>query len=58
MVLILPMSFCVQQELKQPKDLRQNKSVLIILPTQGKTHIVQVCTIYFYIPNPNHKTYR
>ena len=41
MVLILPMSFCVQQELKQPKDLRQNKSTLIILPTQGKTHIVQ-----------------
>ena len=25
LVLILPMSFCVQQELRQAKDLRQNK---------------------------------
>ena len=40
-VLILPMSFCVQQELRQPKDLRQNKSIPIILPTQGKEHVVQ-----------------
>ena len=26
---------------RQPKDLRRNKSILIILPTQGKKHILQ-----------------
>ena len=25
---------------RQPKDLRRNKSILIILPTQGKKHIL------------------
>ena len=33
---------------RQPKDLRRNKSILIILPTQGKKHIeggVRVCGI-------------
>ena len=36
LALILPMSFCVQQELRQAKDLRQNKWILIILPIQEK----------------------
>ena len=27
---------------RQPKDLRLNKSILIILPTKGKKHILQV----------------
>ena len=26
---------------RQPKDLRRNKSILVILPTQGKKHILQ-----------------
>ena len=26
---------------RQPKDLRRDKSILIILPTQGKKHILQ-----------------
>ena len=26
---------------RQPKDLRRNKSILLILPTQGKKHILQ-----------------
>ena len=26
---------------RRPKDLRPNKSILIILPTQGKKHILQ-----------------
>ena len=26
---------------RQPKDLRQNKSILINLPTRGKKHILQ-----------------
>ena len=26
---------------RQPKDLRRDKSILINLPTQGKTHILQ-----------------
>ena len=26
---------------RQPKDLRRNKSILIILPTQGRKHMLQ-----------------
>ena len=26
---------------RQPKDLRRNKSIIIVFPTQGKKHILQ-----------------
>ena len=30
-------------QVRQPKDLRRNKSILIILPTQGKNIYYKVC---------------